>query len=212
VSLRIRRLRFTLGFGVLESQLSTFLALFFLECSNWSTRSVDVCPPTDRWSSSPSALRASGISKLNFTSFTFSRSVFPRTAQIYAMRPSGNRRPGSSSTLGSSTIWFPSQPQTPEVIRTGVVDRAPPVSLDDGWSLLTSGLWDFDKSTLLRSSKGLTFVHLSLDPTTVDPHAQIQWIRSVLLLDLTVVLTPEMYLRSTTESDFGPSSLGLQDF
>jgi hypothetical protein len=45
----------------------------------------------------------------------------------------------------------------------------PPVSLDDGWSLLTSGLWDFDKSALLRSSKGLTFVHLFLDPTTVDP-------------------------------------------
>jgi hypothetical protein len=30
----------------------------------------------------------------------------------------------------------------------------------------------------------------------------------VLLLDLMVVLTPEMYLRSTTESDFGPSSFG----
>jgi hypothetical protein len=29
----------------------------------------------------------------------------------------------------------------------------------------------------------------------------------VLLLDLTVVLTPEMYLRSTTESDFIPSAL-----
>jgi hypothetical protein len=51
-------------------------------------------------------------------------------------------------------------------------------------------------------------MHLSLDPTTIDPHAQIQWIRSVLLLDLTVVLTPEMYLRSTAESDFGPSSFG----
>jgi hypothetical protein len=45
----------------------------------------------------------------------------------------------------------------------------PPVSLDDGWSLLTSGLWDFDKSSLLCSSKGLTFVHLFMDPTTVDP-------------------------------------------
>jgi hypothetical protein len=45
----------------------------------------------------------------------------------------------------------------------------PPVSLDDGRSLLTSGLWDFDKSSLLRSSKGLTFMHLFLDPTTVDP-------------------------------------------
>jgi hypothetical protein len=159
----------TIPSGIRGSKISTFLARFFPECSNQSTRSVDVCPPTDRWSSAPSALRASGISKLNFASFTFSRSVFPRTAQISATRPSGNRWPGSSSALGSSAIWFPSQPQTPEVIHSGVVDRAPPVSLDDGRSLLTSGLRDFDKSALLRSSKGLTFMHLSLDPTTVDP-------------------------------------------
>jgi hypothetical protein len=32
-----------------------------------------------------------------------------------------------------------------EVIFSGVEDRVPPVSLDDGWSLLTSGLWDFDR-------------------------------------------------------------------
>jgi hypothetical protein len=56
-----------------------------------------------------------------------------------------------------------------EVIFSRVEDRVPPVSLDDGRSLLTSGLQDFDKSTLLCSSKGLTFVHLFLDPTNVDP-------------------------------------------
>jgi hypothetical protein len=45
----------------------------------------------------------------------------------------------------------------------------PPVSIDDGQSLLTSRLWYSDNSSLLRSSKGLSFVHLFLDPTIVDP-------------------------------------------
>jgi hypothetical protein len=45
----------------------------------------------------------------------------------------------------------------------------PPVSLDVEWSLVTSRLWYFDNSALLRLSKGLTFMHLFLDPMTVDP-------------------------------------------
>jgi hypothetical protein len=93
-----QRSRFTSGLRRFHSLLSS--RVFHTR----SSRSVDVCPPTDRRSSAPSALRASGISNLNFASFTISRSVFPRTAQISATRPSGNRRPGSSSALGSSTF------------------------------------------------------------------------------------------------------------
>jgi hypothetical protein len=52
------------GFGSLNSQL--LHALFFLECFTWSTRSVDVCPPIDRWSPTNSAIRASGVSTLHF--------------------------------------------------------------------------------------------------------------------------------------------------
>lgn len=36
------------------------------------------------------------------------------------------------SSFGTSELLFPSQPQSPEVISSGVVDRGPPVSLDDG--------------------------------------------------------------------------------
>jgi hypothetical protein len=69
-------------------------------------------------------------------------------------------------------------------------------------------LLDFNKSTLLRSSKGLTFVHLSLDPTTVDPwHSDPtdQICTSPLLflwsldadLTITVVLPPELLISLT---------------
>jgi hypothetical protein len=45
---------------------------------------------------------------------------------------------------------------------------SPPIALDDGWSLFTSGLQDFENSTLL-CTQGLSLVHLTLDPTVVGP-------------------------------------------
>jgi hypothetical protein len=87
---------------------------------------------------------------------------------------------------GSPTLWTSRisdlKLKILEVIFYGVVDRVPPVSLDNGKSFLTSGLRDFDKSTLLCSSNVLTFMHLFMDPTTVDSRCLVQWIVSVLIL------------------------------
>jgi len=97
-ALLYQRSRFTSGILCFHSLLSS--GVFH----TWSSRSVDACPRTDRRYSTPLDLRVLGISYLNFASFTISQRVFPWTAQMFATRPSGNRRPGSSSALGSSTF------------------------------------------------------------------------------------------------------------
>ena len=97
-----------------------------------------------------------------------------------------------------------------EVIFSRVEDHMPPVSLDDGWPLLTSRLQDFDNSSLLRSSKGLTFMHLFLDPTIVDPRCSnlmnrictypLHFLWSLGVdLTVTVVLPPEIFDLSDLE-------------
>jgi hypothetical protein len=56
----------------------------------------------------------------------------------------------------------------PGVISPKKSDLSPPVALDDGRSLFTSKIWDFDESTLLHTQE-LSLVYLPSDPLVVGP-------------------------------------------
>jgi hypothetical protein len=68
--------------------------------------------------------------------------------------------------FSDSTVYF--FHQILECFCFKVMDLAPPVPLDDGWSLITSGLQDFIKSTLLYTQR-VNARALYLDPMIVGP-------------------------------------------
>jgi hypothetical protein len=125
---------------------------------------------------------------LGFRSFKLLRthsswSAFTQRIRSVDMYPSGDQRP--RSILGLRRFLSLLDNKRPKCFHSVVVDLAPPVLLDDEQSLITSGLRDFGKFSLLCTqrvkARSLYLDHMTVDPLCSDPTTGIYFFLSALL-------------------------------
>jgi hypothetical protein len=128
-----------------------------------TSRSLATCSLRNGWLRSTSAFGTSGVCHtphLKSSEVTFPEvsdlstrvSWQPMTWIYFGLRLFGD------FTFSLST-------KLPKCSHSRVVDLTPPVPLDDGWSLTSSGLWDFD-NPYPCALKGIKVHALYLDQTT----------------------------------------------